>query len=62
MQLSLDGAPNRLQYMPSLRIEDYLSVRQSLSILVTEDLGEDTFVNVDLASEDLLIYRILACA
>merc|ERR1712193_375184 len=60
--LSLDGAPVRLQHMPSLRIEDELSVRHSLSTLVTEDLAEDTLVNVDLASEDLLIYRILAGA
>jgi len=62
MHLSLDGAPVRLQNIPSLRVEDELSVRHSLSILVTEDLVEDTPVNVDLASEDLLIYRILASA
>merc|ERR1711904_293778 len=35
---------------------------QSLSFLGTEDLLEDTPVNVDLSSEDLLIYRILASA
>jgi len=62
MHLSLDGAPVRLQDKPSLRIEDELSVRHSLSLLITEDLGEDTPVNVDLASEDLLIYRVLASA
>merc|ERR1719235_9378 len=64
LHFSLDGGPDKLQDMPPLRIEDELSVRCSLSILVTaaEDFVEDTPVNVDLASEDLLIYRILASA
>ena len=40
-----------------------LGVVRSLSLLrAAEDLGEDTPVNVDLASEDLLIYRVLASA
>merc|ERR1711937_363390 len=38
-------------------------VVRSLSLLrIAEDLAEDTLVNIDLASEDLLIYRVLASA
>merc|ERR1719486_982208 len=47
-----------------LKIQVALGVLRSLSILsaAAEDLVEETLVNVDLASEDLLIYGILASA
>jgi len=31
-------------------------------IAAAEDLGEEPFIDIDLASEDLLIYRVLASA
>jgi uncharacterized protein YbjQ (UPF0145 family) len=39
-------------------------VLRSLSNLIAaaKDLGEEALINIDLASEDLLIYRILASA
>jgi len=45
-----------------LTAQDDLGVLRSLSILITaaKDLVEDPPVNVDLTSEDLLIYRPLA--
>merc|ERR1719171_160739 len=59
---SLDNVPDNLEAMPPLSIEDELRVRRSLTFLITaaKDLVEDPPVNVELASEDLLIDRILA--
>jgi len=63
MHLSLDGAPVRLHDMPSLRVEEQLNAWRSLSILgAAKDLVEETLINLDLASEDLLIDGVLASA
>jgi len=61
LHLCSDGAPDKLQAKPPLRIEDELRVRRSLSRLIAaaKDLVEDTLINLDLASEDLLVYRVL---
>jgi len=47
-----------------LKIQIDLGVLGSLSILsaATKDLVEETLINLELASEDLLIYRPLASA
>jgi len=47
--------------MAILKIQLPRSVLRSLSIL-TEDLVDETPVNIDLPAEDLLVYRVLACA
>jgi len=44
-----------------LTVQDDIGVLRSLSSLIAaaEDLVEDTLINLDLASEDLLVYRVL---
>jgi len=58
------GHATRTALAALLKIQIDLGVLRSLSIRATlaEDLLEDTLVDLNLASEDLLIYRVLASA
>jgi len=57
-------ARNALDALLKIQILVDLNVLRSLSILsaATKDLVEETLINLELASEDLLVYRILASA
>ena len=59
---SVDEARSALDALLKIQID--LGVLGSLSILsaATKDLVEETLINLELASEDLLIYRPLASA